>query len=86
MIFKNDEISDLSARWFYQICIKDETHNDWLIPILSVCLILKISESSFHRMLRKIEDFPGPVKKSGNRLYWSMREIVNYYKKGSKTK
>ena len=85
MIVK-DEISNLSARWFYQICIKDEHHNDWLIPILSVCLILKISESSFHRMLRKREDFPRPVKKSRNRLYWTMNEVVNYYKKGSKTK
>lgn len=84
----NKKTNPISARYFYRKCIKDIENNDWLITRLSVCLILGITEYKFHSVIRKMANFPKPIKKKGNRLYYSMRAIVNFRdeidKQGSK--
>ena len=65
----------LSGSRLFRKSIK--VNKDWLIPRNTACVILGISEYTFHSVYKKRKRFPS-VYFIGGRTYYSMKEISAY--------
>ncbi|MBQ9221695.1 hypothetical protein [Succinivibrio sp.] len=67
----------LSAKRMFRKSIKVKGIKDWLIPRMTACVILGVSDNKFHRVYKKRKAFPKAYLIKG-RTYYSMKEISQF--------